>query len=153
MGRRGKNKRSRNTERSKRDLSLVVGADTDVAPLGRVGKKPAHERSADEDMDVADWDRVAAREDFRGLIAAKRAFIIPATIFFVIYYFSLPLLVGYAPNLMKTEVVGSVNLAYLFALSQFVMAWVLAAWYLRVAGRFDRMAQGILAAVGNGKAR
>jgi uncharacterized membrane protein (DUF485 family) len=54
---------------------------------------------------------------------------------------------------MKTEVVGSVNLAYLFALSQFVMAWVLAAWYLRVAGRFDRMAQGILAAVGNGKAR
>jgi uncharacterized membrane protein (DUF485 family) len=54
---------------------------------------------------------------------------------------------------MKTEVVGSVNLAYLFALSQFVMAWGLAAWYLRAAGRFDRMAQGILASLGRRKTR
>jgi uncharacterized membrane protein (DUF485 family) len=104
-------------------------------------------------VDLADWDRVAARDDFRALIAAKRAFIIPSTIFFVTYYFALPLLVGYAPNLMKTEVVGSVNLAYLFALSQFVMAWGIAAWYLRAAGRFDRMAQGILALLQRRKAR
>jgi uncharacterized membrane protein (DUF485 family) len=153
MGRRRKDKRSRDAERSNRDLAPVVGAETDVAPLGRVGRKPAHERSADEDVDVADWDRVAARDDFRGLIAAKRAFILPATIFFVLYYFSLPLLVGYAPDVMKIEVVGSVNLAYLFALSQFVMAWGLAAWYLRAAGRFDRMAQAIITAVGSRRAR
>jgi uncharacterized membrane protein (DUF485 family) len=153
MGRRGKDKGARNVKRPTRDLTPAVGAETDVAPLGRAGKKPGHERSADEDVDVADWDRVAAREDFRRLIAAKRAFIIPATIFFVVYYFALPLLVGYAPNLMKTEIVGSVNLAYLFALSQFVMAWALAAWYLRAAGRFDRMAQGILTALGKRTAR
>ncbi len=153
MGRRGKNRRARKAESPNRDLTPAVGAETDVAPLGRGGEKPAHERAADEDVDLADWDRVAARDDFRALIAAKRAFIIPATIFFVIYYLALPLLVGYAPNLMKTEVVGSVNLAYLFALSQFVMAWGLAAWYLRAAGRFDRMAQGILASLGRRKAR
>jgi uncharacterized membrane protein (DUF485 family) len=130
-----------------------VSADTDVAPLGRAGVKPPHERTADEDLDVADWDRVAAREDFRALIAAKRAFIVPATLFFVVYYFALPLLVGYAPALMKTEVLGAVNVAYLFALSQFVMAWGLAAWYLRAAGRFDAMAQNLIAALGRRKGR
>jgi uncharacterized membrane protein (DUF485 family) len=153
MGRREKDKRDRGQERRPRDLTPSVGAETDVAPLGRLGAKPAHERTADEDVDVADWSRVAGREDFRGLIAAKRAFIVPATIFFVVYYFALPLLVGYAPDLMKTEVIGVVNLAYLFALSQFVMAWGLAAWYLRAAGRFDRMAQAVLATLGRGKAR
>lgn len=130
------------------DLTPSVGSETDVAPLGRAAVKPAHERTADEDLDVVDWDRVAARDDFRALVSAKRAFIVPATLFFVVYYFALPLLVGYAPGLMKTEVFGAVNLAYLFALSQFVMAWGLAAWYLRAAGRFDAMARAIVATLG-----
>ena len=89
------------------DLTSSVGADTDIAPLGRVGGKPAHERTADEDVDVADWDRVAATEAFRDLLAAKVRFIAPATLFFLVYYFALPLLVGYAPAFMKTEVFGA----------------------------------------------
>jgi uncharacterized membrane protein (DUF485 family) len=153
MGRRGKGRRDRERKTPSRDFTPSVAAETDVAPLGRVGVKPPHERTADEDVDVADWDRVAAREDFRALIASKRAFIVPATLFFVVYYFALPLLVGYAPGLMKTEVLGAVNLAYLFALSQFVMAWGLAAWYLRAAGRFDTMAQNIVASLGRRKGR
>jgi uncharacterized membrane protein (DUF485 family) len=60
------------------------------------------------------------------------------------YYFALPVLVGYAPLLMETKVLGEVNLAYLFALSQFFMAWILAALYLRAAGRFDEMAKRLL---------
>jgi hypothetical protein len=71
MGRRGKDKRDRKTERPNRDLTPAVGSETDVAPLGRGGEKPAHERAADEDVDLADWDRVASRDDFRGLIAAR----------------------------------------------------------------------------------
>ncbi|NOT61472.1 MAG: DUF485 domain-containing protein [Acidobacteria bacterium] len=38
--------------------------------------------------------------EFKELVAAKRKFIIPATVFFIVYYFALPLLVGYAPALM-----------------------------------------------------
>jgi len=148
MGRRGKRNRDRGSKSLNRDLTPSVAAETDIAPLGRAGVKPVHERTADEDVDVEDWDRVASREDFRALIAAKRAFVVPATLFFVVYYFALPLLVGYAPSLMKIEVVGAVNLAYLFALSQFVMAWGLAAWYLRAATRFDKMAQGLIVALG-----
>jgi uncharacterized membrane protein (DUF485 family) len=82
--------------------------------------------------------------EFKSLLAAKVKFIAPATVFFVVYYFALPVLVGYAPLLMETKVLGEVNLAYLFALSQFFMAWILAALYLRAAGRFDEMAKRLL---------
>lgn len=128
----------------KADLTPLAGAETDVAPLGRQTSKPAHELTADEDIDVADWDRVATMEEFKSLIVAKRKFIIPATIFFIVYYFALPVLVGYAPKLMAKKVLGVVNLAYLFALSQFFMAWILAALYVRAAGRFDEVARNII---------
>ncbi|MBI3245261.1 MAG: DUF485 domain-containing protein [Deltaproteobacteria bacterium] len=129
------------------DPTPTVGAATDVAPLGRDQAKPAHERTATEDTDVVDWDRVAGMTEFKALLAAKAKFIAPATIFFLVYYFALPVLVGYAPRLMETKVLGEVNLAYLFALSQFFMAWMLAALYLRAAGRFDEMAKRLLALI------
>ncbi len=126
------------------DPTPTVGVATDVAPLGRDDAKPAHEHTATEDVDLVDWDRVAAMSEFQSLLTAKAKFIAPATIFFVVYYFALPILVGYAPRLMETKVLGEVNLAYLFALSQFFMAWLLAALYLRAAGRFDTMAKRLL---------
>jgi uncharacterized membrane protein (DUF485 family) len=91
-----------------------------------------------------DWDRVAANPEFRELMKAKARFIIPATIFFVVYYFTLPILVGYAPAFMSKPVLGVINIAYLFALSQFFMAWILAWLYVRAAGRFDAMGKRIL---------
>jgi uncharacterized membrane protein (DUF485 family) len=126
------------------DLTPVVGAATDVAPLGRAAPKPAHERTADEDIDVADWQRVAALAEFKALLAAKARFIVPATVFFIVYYFALPLVVGYLPQLAARKVFGVVNVAYLFALSQFFMAWLVALLYVRAAARFDAMARGVI---------
>jgi uncharacterized membrane protein (DUF485 family) len=126
------------------DPTPVVGAETDVSPLGRQGVKPSHELTADEDMDAVNWNKIAASDEFKGLIKAKLRFIIPATIFFIVYYFALPILVGYAPGLMNRQVWGSVNVAYLFALSQFFMAWVIALLYVRAASRHDRMAREIV---------
>jgi uncharacterized membrane protein (DUF485 family) len=130
------------------DPTPTVGAATDVAPLGRDTRKPAHEQTADEDVDVADWESVAALGEFKALVVAKLRFIVPATVFFLVYYFALPVLVGYAPRVMETKVFGVVNVAYLFALSQFFMAWILAALYLRAAGRFDEMAKHLVARLG-----
>ena len=80
---------------------------------------------------------------FRRLVAAKRRFTIPATIFFVVYYFALPVLVGYFPGAMGKKLWGSVNWAYAFALSQFFMAWVLMVLYARRARAFDEQARVI----------
>ena len=126
------------------DLTPSVGSASDIAPLGRTTPKPAHELTAFEDAQLADWDKVANMEEFRELLKAKFRFIAPATVFFIVYYFALPILVGYAPALMEKKVIGVVNIAYLFALSQFVMAWIVAALYVRAAGRFDKMAAAIL---------
>jgi uncharacterized membrane protein (DUF485 family) len=121
------------------DLTPEVGAATDVAPLGRAEVKPAHELTAAEDSNPVDWSRVTEMPEFRAMVRAKLRFIIPAVIFFVVYYFALPVLVGYAPGLMSKKIFGVINIAYLFALSQFLMAWIIAALYLRAALRFDKM--------------
>jgi uncharacterized membrane protein (DUF485 family) len=92
---------------------------------------------------VPNWSAIASTERFRALLREKRRFLVPATLFFLVYYFALPILVGYFPELMKRTVWGPVNIAYLFALSQFVMAWILAGLYVRAAKRFDTIAAGL----------
>src|SRR5688500_8272783 len=87
----------------------------------------------------ADWASIEGDAEFRALVAAKRRFILPACVFFLVYYFALPLLVGYRSDAMSIDVVGEINLAYLFSLSQFVMAWVIMAMYVRRARRYDAM--------------
>jgi uncharacterized membrane protein (DUF485 family) len=90
------------------------------------------------------WDKIADSREFQDLMATKKVFIVPAFIFFVVYYFALPVLVGYAPQFMSTKVIGEVNLAYLFALSQFFVAWIIAGLYVKAANNFDRLAKDIL---------
>ena len=125
------------------DPTPIVGAATDIAPLGR--GRPAHERTADEEAGSIDWEKLAASDQFRNLLKAKRRFILPAMIFFIVYYFALPVLIGYARSFMEKRVFGPVNLAYLFALSQFFMAWIIAGLYVRAAARFDTMAADVTA--------
>ena len=93
---------------------------------------------------VEEWQRLEASPEFQHLLAEKRRFILPATVFFIVYYFALPVLVGYFPALMERRVVGKINLAYLFALSQFFMAWALMSLYVVRARRYDAMAAAIV---------
>lgn len=96
------------------------------------------------ETEKTEWDRIAESREFKDLMATKRTFIVPAIVFFILYYFLLPILVGCAPGLMSTRVIGTVNLAYLFALSQFFMAWTIAWLYVKAANNFDRLAKDIL---------
>lgn len=82
-----------------------------------------------------DWDAAANSPEFKELIAQKRRFVVPATIFFLTWYFGFIVLAGVAPDFMGEKVVKGVTIGYIFALSQFVMVWVLAAAYLRRADK------------------
>jgi uncharacterized membrane protein (DUF485 family) len=97
------------------------------------------------------WDGIAGSRQFKDLMATKKVFIVPAFIFFVVYYFALPVLVGYAPNFMATKVVGNVNIAYLFALSQFFVAWIIAGLYVKAANDFDSLSKDIIDKAGDGQ--
>ncbi|HXO16835.1 MAG TPA: DUF485 domain-containing protein [Candidatus Dormibacteraeota bacterium] len=89
------------------------------------------------------WAALAAEPDFRALVRSRRRFVVPATIFFVAYYLALPISVGVAPEAMSRPLIGPLTLAYCFALSQFAMAWILLALYLRRARSFDLAAAKI----------
>jgi uncharacterized membrane protein (DUF485 family) len=91
-----------------------------------------------------DWEKLEAKPEFRALLARKAKFIISSTIFFVVYYFALLILVGWFPDVMKQEVLGRLNVAYVFALSQFFMAWGLAWIYTRQAAQWDKLAAAII---------
>jgi uncharacterized membrane protein (DUF485 family) len=68
-------------------------------------------------------------------------FVWPVTIFFLVYYLSLPILAGTARDLMGTRLFGQFTFGYLFALSQFLMAFVVAWVYARwAASRMDPLA-------------
>jgi uncharacterized membrane protein (DUF485 family) len=70
-----------------------------------------------------------------------RRFVWPATVFFLIYYLALNVLAGTSPDLMGTKLFGEFTFGYLFALSQFVMAFVVAWVYSRwAASRIDPLA-------------
>jgi uncharacterized membrane protein (DUF485 family) len=70
-----------------------------------------------------------------------RRFVWPATVFFLVYYMALNILAGTSPDLMGKKLVGEFTFGYLFALSQFVMAFVVAWVYSRwAASRIDPLA-------------
>ena len=62
-------------------------------------------------------------------------FVWPITVFFLVYYLALPILAGTAKDLMGTKLFGQFTFGYLFALSQFLMAFVVAWVYARWATR------------------
>jgi uncharacterized membrane protein (DUF485 family) len=90
-----------------------------------------------------DWIAAERSPEFRELVAKKRSFVVPGTIFFLAWYLGFILLAGYAPDFMGEEfLVDGVTVGYVLALSQFAMVWILTAWYLRRADKvFDPLAE------------
>lgn len=90
-----------------------------------------------------EWVALANEPEFQALARSRRRFVVPATIFFIVYYLALPFSVGFAPALMSRPVWGPLTLAYVFALSEFAVAWILLALYLMRARSFDVQAARI----------
>lgn len=84
------------------------------------------------------WKQIASSPEFILLMKRKKKFLILSTIFFVAYYFALPILAGYT-DLLNGTIFGAMNGIYLFALSQFFMAWILALIYVRHANQLDQL--------------
>lgn len=79
---------------------------------------------------------------FKTLLSRKKRFIIPATVFFLLFYFALPILTSYS-DVLNRPAIGPISWAWVFAFAQFVMTWALCILYSRVARRFDKMVDEI----------
>ncbi len=81
--------------------------------------------------------------DFKSLIKRKKAFILPMTIFFFVFYFSLPILAAYT-KVLTTNAIGHITWAWVFALLQFVLVWVSGIIYIKKSEYYDKEADDIL---------
>ena len=104
-------------------------------------------RETDRPQAAVDWEGVERSPEFQELVTRKRRFVVPATIFFLAYYMAFIIVAGYAPDFMGESVYQGLTVGYCYALTQFVMVFVLGIWYLRKADReFDPLADAAVAA-------
>lgn len=92
-----------------------------------------------------DWAAIAQNPRFNELHRKKLAFLYGWWAFSASCYFLLLLGAGYIPELFSIEVIGNINVGYLFALAQFVISFGIAIHYGKVADRdFDRLTNELL---------
>ncbi|MCZ8513628.1 DUF485 domain-containing protein [Paenibacillus filicis] len=85
---------------------------------------------------------IARSSRFQTLIASKKRFLLPMSIFFFAFYFALPLLTSYT-KILNASAFGPISLAWVFAFAQFIMTWVLCMVYSRKAAEYDLMIEEI----------
>ena len=93
---------------------------------------------------TVDWEGIERSHEFQELVAKRRRFVVPATIFFLAWYLGFIALAGYAEDFMAESVYQGLTVGYCLALTQFVMVAVLGLMYLRKANRvFDPLADKV----------
>jgi uncharacterized membrane protein (DUF485 family) len=90
-----------------------------------------------------DFVQIANSSKFKQLMSQKKKFLIPLTVFFLLFYFMLPILTSYTTILNKPAI-GSISWTWVYAFAQFIMTWVLSMIYVRKAMKFDELAADIV---------
>lgn len=98
-----------------------------------------------------EWSALARDPRFLELNRCKSRFLWGLMAFSITYYFLLPVGAVYWADLFRRQVWGPVNIGLLFALSEFIVAWLVAFSYSRHASRrFDAMNREIVALANGG---
>jgi uncharacterized membrane protein (DUF485 family) len=83
----------------------------------------------------------AAHASVKQLIAEKLKYLVPMTVIFMVSYIGLTILAGFARDLLGTRIIGSVNLGFVLIAINYLLSWVLAIVYGRIAAdKFDPLA-------------
>ncbi|MGQ0442392.1 MAG: DUF485 domain-containing protein [Methylophilaceae bacterium] len=91
------------------------------------------------------WEAIEADPRFQQLHQTKTRFLWCLMLFALVFYFLLPISAAYFQTLFKIKLWGVINLGLIFALAQFVVAWVIAALYAKRANtEFDTKAKALI---------
>ena len=93
--------------------------------------------------DTIDYVKVVESKQFKSLMKDKKKFIVPMTIFFLTFYFLLPIFTSYTTFLNK-PFYGDISWVWVFAFAQFIITWVLCIIYVKKAAGFDKKAEEII---------
>ncbi|RFU62529.1 DUF485 domain-containing protein [Peribacillus glennii] len=103
-----------------------------------------HETAAKNKSEASavDYDKVVQSSSFKELMQQKKNFIIPMSIFFMVFYFTLPVMTAYT-TVLNQPAIGAISWAWIFAFAQFVMTVSLCMIYTRKARKFDEIVDRI----------
>ncbi|RID82080.1 DUF485 domain-containing protein [Peribacillus asahii] len=105
-----------------------------MAQNGALGKKGKES--------TIDYTQIVQSQKFQNLLRQKRNFILPLSIFFFVFYFTLPVLTAYS-TVLNQEAFLHMSWAWVFAFAEFVMTWTLCTLYTKKARSFDKIATEI----------
>jgi uncharacterized membrane protein (DUF485 family) len=104
--------------------------------------EPGSERTHRNDSARPVYDRMHASDDFQELRKRYRAFAIPWTVAFIVWYLLYVVMSNWATGFMNIQLVGHINVALVFGLLQFVSTFGIAWLYSRHASKqFDPIAR------------
>lgn len=90
----------------------------------------------------ADYQKISKSPSFRRLMDSKKKFIVTVSVFFLLFYFVLPVMTAYS-DVLNNEAFGSISWGWLLAFAQFIMTWALCSLYSRKSRTFDRQVEEI----------
>lgn len=89
-----------------------------------------------------DWDAVLASEHFKQLARRRRKTIIVLGALSALYYFSIPALIAWSPDIFRIRLAAGINVGTVFAVSQYPFGGLIAYVFMRRTAAIDRAAAG-----------
>ena len=83
-----------------------------------------------------EWIAVERSHAFQEYARKRKAFLIPATIFFFAFFFIFVILAAFT-SVLNGRAIGPLTWAFVFGLAQFAMTWILMHVYVRQANKWD----------------
>jgi uncharacterized membrane protein (DUF485 family) len=108
------------------------------------------ETQAKQQLEDIDYTEIVQSASFKELLAEKRKFILPFSLFFLAFYFTLPILTAYSTVLNQPAFWG-MTWAWIFAFAQFIMTWALCMIYSSKAAKFDVLVENIMQQIKQGR--
>jgi len=99
-----------------------------------------------------EWVRIERTSAFQEYSRKRKAFLIPATIFFLLFFFGLPLLAAFT-TVLNGKAVGPLTWAYIYGIAQFFMTWILMHVYVNQANKWDDLVERARHEVAEGEGR
>lgn len=106
-------------------------------------------KSDNSEITEQEYVNISKSPEFNALVKKKNKFIFPISIFFLLFYFTLPVLSSFT-KVLHQKAFGDITWIWVFALAQFIMVWTLVTIYVKKANSFDKDAGKIIEKVKDG---
>ncbi|GEK35158.1 DUF485 domain-containing protein [Kurthia sibirica] len=100
--------------------------------------------TARSELSTQEYVNITESSEYKALKKKKNKFIFPIAVFFLLFYFALPVLTSFFPSVLKGNAIGDITWVWIFAFAQFIMVWTLVTVYVKKAAKFDKDAAVII---------